>query len=159
MAQSGRRTICDILAAGIPGARFVTLEGHNHLILESDPCWTRFLDEINDPKRTFGRASHAQLKCSDDIRRGPFLTRLREVIDLPSSGGKRILDRYLNMFVPCILRRRAVDENVFVRRNCKPDMDLERATVTVLVTRCDHSYAASDDAMIVFLQLGYLTID
>jgi pimeloyl-ACP methyl ester carboxylesterase len=35
-----------ILAAGIPGARFVTLEGHNHLILESDPCWTRFLDEI-----------------------------------------------------------------------------------------------------------------
>ena len=33
-------------AAGIPGARFVTLEGHNHLILESDPCWTRFLDEI-----------------------------------------------------------------------------------------------------------------
>src|SRR5215813_11414203 len=31
-----------ILAAGIPGARFVTLEGHNHLILESDPCWTRF---------------------------------------------------------------------------------------------------------------------
>jgi pimeloyl-ACP methyl ester carboxylesterase len=35
-----------ILAAGIPGARFVTPEGHNHLILESDPCWTRFLDEI-----------------------------------------------------------------------------------------------------------------
>ena len=35
-----------ILAAGIPGARFVTLEGHNHLILESDPCRTRFLDEI-----------------------------------------------------------------------------------------------------------------
>jgi len=35
-----------ILAAGIPGARFVTLEGNNHLILESDPCWNRFLDEI-----------------------------------------------------------------------------------------------------------------
>ena len=35
-----------ILAAGIPGARFVTLEGHNHLILETDPCWPRFLDEI-----------------------------------------------------------------------------------------------------------------
>ena len=35
-----------ILAAGIPGARFVTLEGDNHLILESDPCWPRFLDEI-----------------------------------------------------------------------------------------------------------------
>jgi hypothetical protein len=84
---------------------------------------------------------------------------LREVIDLPSSAGKRIFDRYLNMFVPCILRRRVVDENVFVRRNCKPDMDLEAGTVTVLLTRCDHSYAASDDAMIVFLQPVYLTID
>jgi hypothetical protein len=84
---------------------------------------------------------------------------LREVIDLPSSGGKRILDRYLNMFVPCILRRRVVDENVFVRRNCKPDMDLKRATVMVFMTRCDHSYTASDDVMIVFLQLGYLTLD
>ena len=84
----------------------------------------------------------------------PFLARLPEAIDLPSSGGKRILDRYLNMFVPCILRRRAVDENVFVRRNCKPDMDLKPGTVTVLLTRCDHSYAASDDVMIMFLQLA-----
>jgi DNA-binding winged helix-turn-helix (wHTH) protein/pimeloyl-ACP methyl ester carboxylesterase len=37
------------LAAGIPGARFVALEGHNHLVLESDPAWSRLLDEI----RTF----------------------------------------------------------------------------------------------------------
>jgi len=34
------------LAAGIPGARFVALEGHNHLVLESDPAWSRLLDEI-----------------------------------------------------------------------------------------------------------------
>ena len=84
---------------------------------------------------------------------------MREVINLASSGGKRILDRYLNMFVLCILRRRVVDENVFVRRNCKPDMDLEPGTVTVLVTRRDHSCAASDDAMIEFLQPIYLLID
>ena len=37
------------MAAGIPGARFVALEGKNHLILETDPGWTRLLDEI----RTF----------------------------------------------------------------------------------------------------------
>jgi pimeloyl-ACP methyl ester carboxylesterase len=37
-----------ILAAGIPGARLVTLEGRNHLILENDPGWPRFLDEIRD---------------------------------------------------------------------------------------------------------------
>lgn len=37
-----------ILAAGIPGARLVTLEGRNHLILENDPGWPRLLDEIRD---------------------------------------------------------------------------------------------------------------
>ena len=35
-----------LIAAGIPGARFVALEGDNHLVLESDPGWTRLLDEI-----------------------------------------------------------------------------------------------------------------
>jgi DNA-binding winged helix-turn-helix (wHTH) protein/alpha-beta hydrolase superfamily lysophospholipase len=36
------------LAAGIPGARFVALEGHNHIILKGDPSWDRFLDEIRN---------------------------------------------------------------------------------------------------------------
>jgi len=35
-----------ILAAGIPGARFVGLEGQNHLILETDPGWSRFQEEV-----------------------------------------------------------------------------------------------------------------
>jgi DNA-binding winged helix-turn-helix (wHTH) protein/pimeloyl-ACP methyl ester carboxylesterase len=35
-----------ILAAGIPGARFVALEGRNHIILDTDPGWDRFLDEV-----------------------------------------------------------------------------------------------------------------
>lgn len=39
--EEGRR-----LAAGIPGARFVALEGRNHVILEGDPAWGRFLAEI-----------------------------------------------------------------------------------------------------------------
>ena len=41
--EEGRR-----LAAGIPGARFVALEGANHLILDTDPSWGRFLEEITD---------------------------------------------------------------------------------------------------------------
>jgi pimeloyl-ACP methyl ester carboxylesterase len=41
--EEGRR-----LAAGIPGARFVELEGRNHLILENDASWTRFLDEMRN---------------------------------------------------------------------------------------------------------------
>src|SRR5262249_4030025 len=39
--DEGRR-----LAAGIPGVRLVTLEGRNHMVLESDPSWPRFLSEI-----------------------------------------------------------------------------------------------------------------
>jgi pimeloyl-ACP methyl ester carboxylesterase len=39
--DEGRR-----LAAGIPGARFVTLETRNHLVLEQEPAWSRLLEEI-----------------------------------------------------------------------------------------------------------------
>jgi class 3 adenylate cyclase/pimeloyl-ACP methyl ester carboxylesterase len=39
--ESGRR-----LAAGIPGARFVELQSRNHLILEDEPAYPRFLGEI-----------------------------------------------------------------------------------------------------------------
>jgi len=34
------------MAAGIKGARFVALDGRNHLILESDACWGRFIEEV-----------------------------------------------------------------------------------------------------------------
>ncbi len=34
------------LAAGIPGSRFITLEGRNHLLLEHDPQSRRFLEEV-----------------------------------------------------------------------------------------------------------------
>lgn len=36
-----------IMAAGIPGSRFIELEGRNHIILEGDPGWRRFLEEMN----------------------------------------------------------------------------------------------------------------
>ena len=39
--EEGRR-----MAAGIPGSRFVALEGSNHLILEHEPAWPRLLDEV-----------------------------------------------------------------------------------------------------------------
>jgi pimeloyl-ACP methyl ester carboxylesterase len=35
-----------MLAALIPGARFVPLESRNHVLLESEPAWTRFLEEV-----------------------------------------------------------------------------------------------------------------
>ena len=35
-----------MLARGIPNARFVALESRNHLILEHEPAWRRFVDEV-----------------------------------------------------------------------------------------------------------------
>lgn len=37
------------IAAAIPGARFVPLQGRNHILLEDEPAWPRFLNEV----RTF----------------------------------------------------------------------------------------------------------
>ncbi len=34
------------LAALIPGARFVPLDSRNHVLLESEPAWARFLAEV-----------------------------------------------------------------------------------------------------------------
>jgi pimeloyl-ACP methyl ester carboxylesterase len=39
--ESGRA-----MAAAIPGARFVALEGQNHVIQETDPGRARFLEEV-----------------------------------------------------------------------------------------------------------------
>ncbi len=36
------------LAAMIPGARFVALEGRNHIILENEPAWPRFLEDVRN---------------------------------------------------------------------------------------------------------------
>jgi hypothetical protein len=80
------------------------------------------------------------------------LTWLREIIDLASGGGKRFSDRRLHMFVPAVVRRRVIDNDVFVRWNCQRDVDLEAGAVTVFMARRDHSHATSDDVTIVLFQ-------
>src|SRR5262245_21939747 len=41
--DEGRR-----IASGIRGARFVAFEGRNHMILHTDPVWSRFFDEVEN---------------------------------------------------------------------------------------------------------------
>jgi class 3 adenylate cyclase/pimeloyl-ACP methyl ester carboxylesterase len=41
--EEGRR-----MAAMLPDARFVALEGNNHLILEHEPAWPRFVEEVSE---------------------------------------------------------------------------------------------------------------
>jgi DNA-binding winged helix-turn-helix (wHTH) protein/pimeloyl-ACP methyl ester carboxylesterase len=45
--DEGRR-----VAAGIPGARFIALEGRNHAPLKGEPAWDRLLQEVRDFIRT-----------------------------------------------------------------------------------------------------------
>jgi pimeloyl-ACP methyl ester carboxylesterase/DNA-binding CsgD family transcriptional regulator len=35
-----------ILAAGIPGSQFIELDSKNHILLEHEPAWERFCDEV-----------------------------------------------------------------------------------------------------------------
>jgi len=35
-----------LLAASIPGARYVSLPSANHLMLEEEPAWSLFLEEL-----------------------------------------------------------------------------------------------------------------
>ena len=35
-----------LLAAGIPGAEFVELDSNNHILLEHEPAWTRFMEAV-----------------------------------------------------------------------------------------------------------------
>jgi len=68
------------LAAGlIPGARFVGLETRNHLMMQDEPAWARFLEELTAfyPPHPAGQVAHAF----------PGLTaRERDVLELIAQG-------------------------------------------------------------------------
>ena len=51
------------MASRIPGARFVPLESGNHLLLESEPAWRRFTEELETflPSATSGGTVFAAL--------------------------------------------------------------------------------------------------
>lgn len=72
--QAGRR-----LAASLPDAHFVALEGRNHVILEDEPAWDRFLSEV----RSFlGTPDHPGSAAFADR----LTEREQEVLDLLAAG-------------------------------------------------------------------------
>lgn len=73
------------LASLIPDARFVPLESENHILLEDDPAWDRFLAET----RSFIGSSKAQKVTENPQKLFPELTpRECEVLDLIARGLK-----------------------------------------------------------------------
>jgi predicted ATPase/DNA-binding SARP family transcriptional activator/pimeloyl-ACP methyl ester carboxylesterase len=90
-----------LLASLIPGARLVTLESHNHILLEHEPAWQKFLSEVHEflatpdrsshhraPKRPIG-AAHAISSSGRSVPRHnlpapatPFIGREKELADI-----------------------------------------------------------------------------
>lgn len=67
-----------LIASAIPGARFVPLESGNHLLLETEPAWRRWLDEVC-----------AFLPATEPVRDPAFtaLTRReRDIVELIAQG-------------------------------------------------------------------------
>jgi pimeloyl-ACP methyl ester carboxylesterase len=48
------------VAALIPGARFVSLDSRNHVLLESEPAWSRFTEEVDRFLAAEAAAEHAR---------------------------------------------------------------------------------------------------
>ena len=70
-----------MLAALIPGARFVPLESDNHVMLETEAAWPLFLSEV----RTFLELSPHQ-NVADIAEQGSLTTAEREVLQLVAEG-------------------------------------------------------------------------
>jgi pimeloyl-ACP methyl ester carboxylesterase/DNA-binding CsgD family transcriptional regulator len=69
-----------LLAGLIPGARFVSLESRNHLLLENEPAWQRFSEEIEH------FLSPQQAKPSDGLLPDDLTAREHDVLELLAQG-------------------------------------------------------------------------
>ena len=68
------------LAALIPGAQFVPLESKNHVLLDDEPAWTRFLDEV----RCFVGIESKSLATTNGF--SELTARERDVLNLIAQG-------------------------------------------------------------------------
>ena len=83
-----------LLAAHIPNARFVPLEGKNHHPLEGDPCWEALIAEVRrflsspgyDTAAAATAVSHRRKETEGDKRPGLLTQREREVAGLLARG-------------------------------------------------------------------------
>jgi DNA-binding NarL/FixJ family response regulator len=80
-----------MLAAGIPGARLVTLESDNHVLMADEPAWAVFRDEVDE----FLEPDRAMMTAGQDVppaHRGrvtgldELTRREREVLQLVAAG-------------------------------------------------------------------------
>lgn len=83
-----------LLAGLIPDARFVPLDSKNHVLLNDEPAWTRFLAEV----RSFIRTPATESERAEPGQAFPELTpREREVLELIAQGlsNDQVADRLI----------------------------------------------------------------
>ena len=71
-----------LIAGLIPGARFVPLENHNHIVLESEAAWQQFVDALND----FVPPTPSRSAASGGIVLGDLSVREHQVMKLVAQG-------------------------------------------------------------------------
>lgn len=79
------------LAAGIPGSRFVELDTPNHVLLEDEAAWERFVTVVGEflgwpaapRRRAADRPGAAEKECEE---LSGLTSREREILDLVASG-------------------------------------------------------------------------
>jgi pimeloyl-ACP methyl ester carboxylesterase/DNA-binding CsgD family transcriptional regulator len=71
-----------ILAAGIPDAQFIELDSKNHILLENEPAWDRFCDEV----LAFTGRNTAIATSTEDPAFSSLSRREREVLALITEG-------------------------------------------------------------------------
>lgn len=78
-----------LLAAGIPGARFVTLEGRNHILLENEPAWARFCSAVAE---FLGHetATPEPPRTAANVALGELTTRELEILRLVAAGASNL---------------------------------------------------------------------
>jgi len=71
-----------LVASRIPGARFVTLESRNHILLPRDPAWAIFVGEVRRFLREDASATRARIASGARPRRASLDSARIMIIDI-----------------------------------------------------------------------------
>lgn len=107
------------LAAGIPGAEFIELDSRNHVLLEHEPAWARFREEVlafakgEATADVFSALSLREREVLALIARGLSNARIAEQLQI---GDKTVRNHASNLFDKLGVRSRA-EAIVFAREH------------------------------------------
>ena len=109
-----------LLASLIPGARFVPLEGKNHILMEGEPAWQRFLEEVRDFLGVRAAEEHETARQSNDG--DPYAT-------LPMSTGRW---REVSRLFYQAAEMATAERDAWLSRECDGDTELRHEVESLL---------------------------